>query len=98
MGNRGVRQLIINSKEEELRTLFTMFKKYEGGEALVVETFRSTLQDLGADIYKEKEVTGKLTNTALSNISVAIIQVRSNNLDNNCCVDLLYEYLILFFP
>jgi hypothetical protein len=76
MGNGGVVQLIVDSKVDELATLFQLFKKYDGGEVIVFETFRKTLQDLGANIYKEKEAKGKLTNPALMNISVVITEVK----------------------
>jgi hypothetical protein len=76
MGNGGVVQLIVDSKFAELTTLFQLFKKYDGGEVIVFETFRKTLKHLGANIYKEKEPKGKLTNTVLANISIVITEVR----------------------
>jgi hypothetical protein len=76
MGNKGVVQLIAGCKVDELVTLFQLFKKYEGGEVIVFETFRTTLQKLGDNIYKEKELAGKFTNAALMNVSVVITQVK----------------------
>lgn len=85
MGNRGVVQLIVESKVDELAILFKLFQKYDGGEVIVFDTFKTTLQDLAANIYKEKEVTGKLTNAALVNVSVVIIQVKNNINRNKIC-------------